>query len=205
MANQRYYQFLYSKDAMLTRISGSMTMGTSGAVSSATGKGIEGIHKLPNSTGWYQIELDDNYNQLVGFDYWGQQGTTGAIINSGSFVVGTAYVVINPGNMTAADWLTTGYYGQDFGSPLGIPQVGQVFIANGVGTGGATSKAKALASTGISNIQLLPAQAMLTNQTPGDGSLFIIGTYNYSGALADPVAGSILTFDMYLRNSSVAF
>lgn len=197
MANSRFYQFLYSKDAMLTRISGSFTVASDGSVSSFTGKGIEGIHARPGNTpaGVYYVELEENFNALVGFDFWTAQGTTGSNVNAGSFVTGTAYKIVTVGN---TNWTTAGFYGEDFTAAVGSP-----FIALAAGSG--TGVAIALTSSGISNIELLQPQSMLQNNTQGDGSNFIIKCYNYSGTAAFPATGATVTVDMYLRNSSVAY
>jgi len=197
MANSRFYQFLYSKDAMLTRISGSFITAGDGSVASFSGKGIEGIHARPGNTpaGVYYVELLENYNQVVGFDFWVQQGTTGAPVTAGAFVTGTAYVINTVGT---TDWGAIGYYTEDFSVVAG-----GVFIATGAGSG--TGTATALASSGVANIELLPCQAMLQNHKQNEGSLLVINCFDYAGARVAPAAGSVTTVDMYLRNSTVAY
>lgn len=191
------YQFLYSKDAMLTRISGSFIPDTDGSVLSFSGKGIEGIHARPAHTpaGVYYVELTQNYNALVGFDFWVSQGTTGGNITAGSFSVGTAYKIVSLGT---TDWGAIGFYSEDYTAAVGMP-----FIATGVGSG--TGTAIALTSSGIANIELLQPQSLLTNSMVGDGSTFIIKCYDYAGAAAFPATGATVTVDFYLRNSSVAY
>lgn len=197
MANSRFYQFLYSKDAMLTRISGSFVCDSDGVVTSFTGKGIEGIHARPAHTpaGVFYVELEENFNALVGFDFWVSQGTTGSNVNAGSFVTGTAYKIVTVGN---TDWGDIGFYDEDYTAAVGMP-----FIATGAGSG--TGVAIALTSSGIANIELLQPQSLLQNSMQGDGSTFIIKCYDYAGAAAFPAAGATVTVDFYLRNSTVAY
>jgi hypothetical protein len=197
MANQRFYQFLYSKDSMLTRISGTFIVASDGSVSSFSGKGIEGIHARPGNTpaGVYYVELDDNYNQLVGFDWWVQQGTTGGNVTAGSFVTGTSYQIVSPGN---TDWGAIGFYSEDYTAAANM-----VFVATGAGSG--TGTAKALQASGVAAIELLPAQYMLQNSMPGDGSTFIISCLDFAGAQVAPAANTSVTVDFYLRNSSVSY
>jgi hypothetical protein len=197
MANSRFYQFLYSKDAMLTRISGTFVVGSDGSVTSFTGKGIEGIHARPGATpaGVYYVELDENYNALVGFDWWVSQGLTGGTVTAGSFSTGTAYQITSVGN---TDWGAIGFYSEDYTAAVGMP-----FIATGAGSG--TGTGKALVSSGICNIELLCPQSLLQNTMVGDGSTFVIKCYDYSGTAAFPADTTTVTVDFYLRNSTVAY
>lgn len=195
MANSRFYQFLYSKDAMLTRISANFVAGGAGVINSSGGKGVLDIHR--RTTGLYYIELLENYNQLVGFDFWIQSGWT-TPVSMGNLVVGSPYKIDTLGNTSNVAWGNAGFYFEDFTAAPGM-----VFVATTTGTG--TGGTKALVSSGIANIELLPAQAMLQNSTPGEGSLFVAGLYDYAGALADPGANSVITMDFYLRNSTIAY
>ena len=63
MANSRFYQFLYSKQAMLTLIEGKIVIGASGAVSSFVGSGVASVTQT--ATGQYSIQLSESYNLFL--------------------------------------------------------------------------------------------------------------------------------------------
>lgn len=193
MANQRFYQFLYSKDAMLTYLKGSITVGGTGAVTSFAGKGFYSITR--STTGIYFVQLNDNYNAFINFNWHAAGGVTGSNVTDGSFVTGTEYSITAVGTTT---WTTAGF-------PSGYtPAVGSVFVATGAG-GAGTGTAKAVGKSGISKIELAQsASGLLNGNNSGIGSAFFLNTYNYSEALANPTSGCVLGFELWMRNSSVA-
>jgi hypothetical protein len=194
MANQRFYQFLFSKEAGLTYLDGTITIGATGAVSSFAGKGIYSVTR--STTGIYLLQLNDNYNAFVDFSWYALGGATGSAVNDGSFVTGTQYQITTVGNTA---WASAGF-------PAGFtPAVGSVFVATGAG-GAGTGTAKAIGKSGISKIELAQSvSAELQGSTAGQGSAFFLNTYNYSEALANPTSGCILGYSVLLRNSSVTY
>ncbi len=191
------YQFLFSNVAQLTLINGSFTVGASGDVTAFTGEQVEGVHARPGNTpaGVYYIELTKNFQALVGFSFFAGQGTTGGTITAGSFSTGTAYKILTVGT---TDWGAVGFYDEDF-----TPAVGSPFIATAAGSG--TGTAVALTSSGVANVELLQPQSMMQNNTPGEGSNFVIKCYDYAGSAAFPASGATVYFDLLLRASVVRF
>lgn len=193
MADSRFYQFLYSKDAMLTRIKGSFTVGATGAVGTTAGKGVLSVTR--KTTGIYEVKLSENYAAFVDFDWHAAGGVTGANVASGSLVTNTQYQITAVGTTT---WSTAGF-DSDF-----TPAVGSVFVATGTASG--TGTAKAITSSGIASIEIAQsASAMLQNNVSGHGSAFFLQTYDKTNALADPTSGCLLAFAFWLRNSTVTF
>lgn len=197
MSNGYYQQFLYSPVRNLTLITGSFTVASDGSVSTYSGSGIEGIHARPGNTpaGVYYVELVENFNAMINFNWSVSQGTTGGAVTAGSFVTGTAYQITSLGN---TDWGAIGFYSEDYTAAVGMP-----FIATGAGSG--TGTATALVGSGIAGIELLQPQTLLQNHTAGDGSTFVIKCYDYAGAAAFPATGATVLCSFFLRNSSVAF
>ena len=64
MANSRFYQFLYNKQAMMTMLEGSAVILGSGAVGTVKGAGVTSVTRL--STGTYQILFQEPYNRYLG-------------------------------------------------------------------------------------------------------------------------------------------
>lgn len=65
MADRQYRPLMGSLDAGVVSLFGSITLGTSGAVASSTGKGLT-IAKTGSETGRYTITLSDKYFQFLG-------------------------------------------------------------------------------------------------------------------------------------------
>lgn len=194
MANQRFYQFLYSKIPMLTMIKGSVTIGASGAVASIAGTGVASVTRA--TTGIYEVKLNDNYNAFVDFHWHADGGLTGSPVADGSFVTGTQYQITVVG--------TTNWAGAGFDSDF-TPAVGSVFVATGAG-GAGTGTATAVTKSGIISVELAQnVGGLLQNNfsSKGRGSAFFLNTYNASYALANPTSGAVIAFNFMLRNSSV--
>lgn len=180
---------------MLTAITGQVNFGATGSVSSSSGNGVYGVTLL--TTGIYKIKLVENFNGFVGFSSKMYGGVTGSNVASGSLVTGTQYQITTVGSST---WSSAGF-DSDF-----TPAVGSVFVATGTTSG--TGFAKAIASSGIANVELAQSQSGLlqnNNASLGKGSAFIVSCYDYAGALADPAEGSAMGFMLMLRNSSVVY
>jgi hypothetical protein len=198
MANKRFYQFLYSKQPNLRLLTLSATFGSSGAVASSSGAGLYSFTKL--AVGIYKVKLVDNYYAYLGNHASIRSAVAGASVTAGSFVVDTLYQITALGNTS---WSAIGL-DSDY-----TAAVGQPFVATGVGAG--TGTAKAIAPSGITNIEISedPASQLQNLYTAqGKGSAFIIQTFGLpaSGqapALASPASGSILDLQLWFRDSSV--
>lgn len=195
MGNSRYYQFLYSKNAMLTEVNGLITVGSTGAVSAATGTGVQGVTRL--TTGIYKIKLVENFYSIIGYEAVMYGGITGSSVTAGSFVTGTLYQIITLGNTS---WSAAGF-DADY-----TAAVGSLFVATGAGTG--TGTVKAIGTSGIMRVEMARSQSSMlqnNNAVSGKGSAFTIQTYNSSDALADPASGCQINFWLWLKNSSVSY
>ncbi len=178
MALRNYLsQKLFNWHAYPVQMDAQVTIGASGAptlvtsssaYSIPTSRGIKSITRL--TTGIYQVQLDDNFSQLL--DYAarftaGQGGT----VNMGSLSTGTVYQILTLGTSTQAQWVAAGL-------PVGVTAaVGQVFKAAGAGAGNGTTKL--LVANAVSRIELMTnpsgADTMLNNQpfTQGLGGGYI--------------------------------
>lgn len=149
--------------------SGAPTLVTSSAASSIpTSRGIKSITRL--NTGIYQIQLDDNYSQLLDYKANFTAGA-GGTVNMGSLVTNTVYRILTIGTSTQAQWVAAGL-------PVGITAaVGMVFKAAGAGAGNGTTTA--VVANAANGIELLTtpsgADQMLNNQpfTQGLGGGYI--------------------------------
>jgi hypothetical protein len=63
MANRRYKQFQGTLESGIVKLYGSVTVGSSGAISSSSVKGFT-IAKTAGETGRYTVTLNDKYNAL---------------------------------------------------------------------------------------------------------------------------------------------
>ena len=192
MANRRFYQFTFSLNPALTYLEGSFVVGSAGAVGTTKGSGFQSVEHL--ATGVYRINLADEYNRYLHGNAAFVAPVTGSPVSAGSLVTGTLYVIASLGT---SDFTKVGI-------PVGLtPNVGMSFVATGTTTG--TGSAIAVATSGISAVEVVGDPNVSIDQ-PVKGTSFpyiIMQCFNFSGALADPAAGSVCGFDMMLRNSSV--
>jgi len=180
------YQFLYSAQPMLTYIEGNFVVLGTGAVGTIKGAGITSITRL--SPGTYQVVLSQVYPRyLAGAAGFVSPATTS--VAAGSFVVGDSYVInaLGTTNFNAAG-LNIGLV-----AAPGIP-----FVATTVGAG--TGSAFLVTNSGISHVEVI-GNTNLTITQPGLPSL-IMQCLNSAGAATDPTAGSVLGFDMFVKNST---
>lgn len=194
MANSRYYQFLFSKTPMLTMLQGQFVVGSTGAVSSSSGTGLKTVVRL--TTGIYQLQAIDDFNAFVGADFTFQSGVTGGNVSDGSLSANSLYQITAVGTTDwAANGLATGL----------TATVGQSFVATTSG-GAGTGTAKLVTTSGISSIEVAQnPQVMLVNSVANSGAIVNIQTLDAAGALANPTSGAIIAYQLYFRNSSVAY
>lgn len=202
MASRYFNQFVFSLNNMLTYIEGSAKIAASGNVapsSACVGSGITGITKT--GTGQYQVQLQDDYNRLVGFEVELISPTSAAgSIADGSLTIGLPYQVVFPS--TSTNWVTLGV-------PASItPVQGVPFVATSgasigaaVGTPGTVIP---ITNTGIIKTELLPNPNTVIGATGSSsaGGFINFQTLNGSNAPTNPTSGTVLRFNAFLRNSS---
>lgn len=193
MGNSRKYQFLFSKVPMLEMIQGIANIGAAGAVSSFSGANVSSVSLL--HTGVYKIQLVENYNAWIGSHFQMVSPTTGGPVADGSFVTNTLYQITVVG--------TTNWYAVGLDPGL-TPAVGQQFVATGA-WGAGTGTATAVGQSGIVVVEACNPAQMLQNSVQGKGAIMLVQTLNDADALANPVNGSAINFQIWMRNSSVAF
>lgn len=159
----------------------------------------------PNpASGTIVIQFQDNFNRsLSGWDSKvSPLSGSPLLVASAGLTAGIAYVIVSLGTTTTAAW-------HALGVPIGVaPAVGVSFIAaatSALGTGAV--EITAAAGTGICSIEtvgdpnLSIAPNPLVNQ--GFGAQMILQCRDYAGAIAAPAAGSVISLNFYINDSSV--
>ena len=182
---------------MLTMIQGSVTIGASGAVTTASGNGLIStpVVKL-GADGTYSITCKENYPGFVGFNWSLDPPTTGGAVTAGSFVTGTTYQITALGNTTQAQWVAAGL------PSTMTAAVGMPFTAIAAGAGTGTATAVTVGNVGAINI-VNPTTQLQSNST-SSGAIFVIECLDFAGALVNPTSGSVIYFNFLLRNSSLS-
>lgn len=186
MANRYGYQFLYSRNPMLTFIEGNFVVGASGAVGTVKGSGVESVTKL--STGTYQIKLEDGYPRYLIGGAGIVAPLTGSPVSDGSFVATTTYVITTVGD---TDWAAIG-----LPSDL-TPAIGQSFVATGVG-GAGTGEATAVAASQVVAVQVVGNPNEMIQK-----GYINIQCVDDAGTVINPEATAVIGFYAFLRNSSL--
>lgn len=205
MANRNFpASRVFGFNLMPVRISGNVILGSSGAVTSFSGQGIQGITRL--AAGTYRIQLSDNYSSFIGWQAAIQSPVTGSNVAVTAVTPGVAYQITVLGTTTTAQWVTAGL-------PAGVaPAVGQAFVAAATSLG--TGQVKAMAVSGINCIEVLgdPQQMLQTQpfiQNVSGGSYVTIRTLGPTDASTttqiakDPVTLSAISFSIMMNNSSI--
>ncbi len=206
MASRQFNQFLYSLNTNPVFIEGSFTVAASGAVSPSSGivgGGTQAVTRV--GTGSYRIQLQDDYNRVLGFNAMALPGSSGAgPVTDGSLSIGTAYQVVFASSSTK--WT-------DLGLPAGVTVIpGMPFVATSgasagpLGSSGVSAAGNGvvipLRAPGVSAVQLLPNyNTQLVSSTAG--AYLFMQTLNSSLVAADPTSGTVVRYNIMLRNSSV--
>jgi hypothetical protein len=208
MANDRYNQFLYTKEPMLTMLTASMIVGTTGAVASFGGKNVQSIVRLVQ--GVYQVKFSQGFPAIVSYDSHVYGGPTGSTVAAGAFATGTLYQITTLGTTTQAQWVAAGV-DPDYTAVVGTP-----FVATSAGVGSGT--VTAIGSSGIQQVEVARvATSMLANLTPSlkrggltSGASLIFRTIGATSSSVttpiaiDPASGSAIGLKVWFRNSSIA-
>lgn len=156
----------------------------------------------PNpAAGTIIIQLQDNYNRsLSGFDSR-VSPVSGTPLTATT--ANTSYVIVALGTASPAQW-------QAVGLPKGItPAIGAAFTASASATigGSAAVEVAAASGSGIATIETLgdPNASISPNPSAsqGFGGQIILQCRNFSGAIAAPADGSVISLAMLLNNSSI--
>jgi hypothetical protein len=147
------------------------------------------------------VQLADNYNRsFSGFDSV-VSPVSGTPLTATT--AGTAVVIVSLGTATTAQW-------QAVGLPIGItPAVGVSFIPTTSATigGSAAVEVTATGGSGLCTIETVGDPNLSINPNPlanqGFGGQLILQIRNYSGVIAAPANGTVISLAMYLSNSSI--
>lgn len=185
------FQFCYSYVPQLSCVTGSVTFGAATAITSFVGTGISSVTKL--AVGLVQVQLVQPYPAYLSSDFSIDAPTTGANVNDGSFVVGTLYQITAVG--------TTNWYAVGLNAGL-TPKIGQLFVATAVG-GAGTGTAKVITQSNVAGVQVAENNGtMLSVSTANQGSIFILQTVDFAGALVSPTTGTIMDMKIWMKGSS---
>lgn len=208
MANRNWLSNkMYQMEAYPVLVSCTFTVdNTAGAgVSNLKGGAVKAVYMNSTSpsdanpnpgVGVIQVELQDNYNKILGLSSVLEGPVTGSNLTSAT--AGTVYQITAVGTTTLAQWQTAGV-------PVGmVPAVGVVFVCKTTGALGGTGTVKALATVAVNQLDLMSDDQNLQreNSMVNGGSVLILCTRS-GGALTAPAANSIIRLNMYLSNSSV--
>lgn len=185
---------------MLTKLNALITFGSSGSVSSVSGAGIQGVTKT-GAAGIYELKLVDTYNAIMGFSAAFFSGISGSAVCDGLFCSNVLYQITCVGNTC---WSSVGF-DSDFTAAVGAP-----FVACASGCSSHTGQVKAVIPSGCFSVEFAQSQSVLLNNnnaSQGKGSAFYFQTLNDNASdaavIANPVSGSQLHLDIWLKNSSV--
>lgn len=200
MANRYAYQFLFSRNPALSFLQGQWNIGSSGAVSSVQGGGIKNIIRL--SAGIYKILMEDSFARYLDSSFQLRGPGTGSTAVT-AITPGVVYIILTLGNTTQAQWVTAGV-------PAGVTAaVGLPFLAAATSLG--TGTVSTPASSGIECVEIAGNPNVSVNKLSNAGdSYFVIKCMGPTAAgntamiPTDPVSGSVMEFNIFLRNSSIA-
>jgi len=163
----------------------------------------------PNpAPGTIVIQLMDKFNRSFGgFNAIVSPASGSALkIDNSALTQGSAYIItsLDPA-IPNSQWVALGL-------PAGVlPAVGASFVAASVGAGSNSSSARVMATaaagSAICNIETVGDPNLSLNPDPsanqGFGGQIILQCRNYSGAVAAPADGSVISIAMYLSDSSI--
>jgi len=162
----------------------------------------------PNpAAGTILVQMQDNYNRsFSGFNAIVSPASGSALkIDNSALSAGIPYIITTLGNSSAAVW-------HALGVPAGVtPAVGVSFIAlsNGGSANVSTSRVMAAAALGsdVCTIETVGDPNLSIAPNPGAnqgyGASFVLQCRDYSGLVAAPADGSVISLAFYLSNSSI--
>jgi len=162
----------------------------------------------PNpAAGIIVVQLQDNFNRsFSGFNAIVSPVSGSALkIDNSALTQGSAYIITTLGDATPAQWAALGL-------PAGVtPAAGASFVAASVGAGSNSSSSRVMATaaagSAISSIETVGdpnlSIAPIPSANQGFGAQIILQCRNYSGAVAAPADGSVISLAFYLSDSSI--
>ena len=144
-----------------------------------------------------QIQLQDNYNKLLGLNVSLQEPTSG--VNLNATVAGTSYVISIVGTTTLAQWRSAGL-------PAGVtPAVGVAFVATATAPLVGTGRVQTSNGCDVDSVELLgdPNQTLALSNSAVNGGAILQLICRKAGAPQALPNGSVVRVNMYLSNSSV--
>jgi hypothetical protein len=156
-------------------------VGSTGAVGTLQGNGIASVERL--GVGIYRINIDRAYHRLLDVIANVQAGVTGSAVNDGSLIATTLYQIVTVGT---SDFTASG---------AKVNQVGEAFVASGVG-GAGSGTVKAVAQSQAVSLQVC-------SDIQASCSHVVIQAVDDAGAAVEVEAGSKVRVMLLMRKSSI--
>jgi hypothetical protein len=159
----------------------SVTLGSGGAVASVRGDGLASATEL--GAGVFRLVFDKVFNRVLQVQGNVTAPVTGAAVTDGSLVATTLYRIVTVGT---SDFTASG---------ASVNEVGEAFVATGVG-GAGTGTVKAVAASQAVSIQLASANMSGVDHV-------VVQLVDDAGAAVDGEAGAVLNFVIMARRGSI--
>lgn len=172
------------------------------------GAGVKAVYMNTSATpaagnpnpqaGIIMIELEDNYNRLLG----GFAGAVSPLDGSTqtSTVAGQLCVIVSLGTATLAQW-------QAKGLPAGVtPAVGVAFVPTASGSIGGSAAVQGVSKSGAVSLETCGNSNLSLareNSPVNGGGLVYLQALDKDGAKVAPADGTVVSVSLYLSNSSV--
>ena len=190
----------------LMALTGAVTISAATNISKAAPPGPTHVAGTP-APGEIVVQFQDGFSRLYtgGHAIVSPVSGTALQIDNSALTPGVAYIITTLGNSTPATWYALGV------PPSLTPAVGLAFIAASNGGSANVSTSRVMATlaggSGVSSIETVGDSNQALNPNPqanqGFGGQVILQTRNYSGLVAAPVDGSVISLSFLLSNSSI--
>lgn len=148
--------------------------------------------------GIIMIELQDNYNRLLGGFASAVSPLDGS--TQTSTTAGDICVIVSLGTATLAQW-------QAAGLPVGVtPAVGVAFVATATGAIGGSAAVQGVGVSGAVGLETCGNTNLSLsreNSPVNGGGIIYLQALDASGAKVAPADGTVIAVSLYLSNSSV--
>lgn len=172
------------------------------------GAGVKAVYMNTSATpaatnpnpqaGIIMIELQDNYNRLLGGFASAVSPLDGS--TQTSTVAGQLCVIVSLGTATLAQW-------QAKGLPKGVtPAVGVAFVPTASGSIGGSAAVQGVSSSGAVSLETCGNTNLSlsrANSPVNGGGLVYLQALDKDGAKVAPANGTVVAVSLYLSNSSV--
>lgn len=209
MANRNWLSNkMYQMEAYPVLVSCTFTVdNTAGAgISSLAGGAVKSVYMNslapaagnPNpAASCIQIQLQDNYNKMLGMCVSLQEPTSGVPLVAVN--AGTPYVITSLGTTSLAQW-------QAAGLPVGVvPAVGAAFVATATQALGGTGEVQTCNGCDVDSVEMLgdPNQTLALSDSAVNGGALVQLICRKAGAPQALPNGAVVRVNLYLSNSSV--